>query len=130
MATTDLQTRSRMLSVRLSAEEYDELKQLCFLFGARNLSELARKALHALLGKEDGPSPDRFGMHLSDLSKKVQFLNRKVERLSQILGESSPEEHARTADSPGTAGAGVPSFPNGLRALEENMIGAAVGAPE
>jgi hypothetical protein len=78
-----------MLSVRLSCEEYEELKQLCFLFGARNLSELARKALQTMLGKSQESPAEHLSVHLSDLGRKVHSLDLKVERLSQILGEES-----------------------------------------
>lgn len=90
MSIPTLQIRSRMLSVRLSLEEYEQLKQLSSLFGARTLSDLARKALQSLLGNPCNLPPENIGTNLSDLGKRLTFLDRKVERLSQLLGEKTP----------------------------------------
>lgn len=40
-----------MISLRISEEEYDSLKHFSEQFGARNLSEFARIALHRLIGQ-------------------------------------------------------------------------------
>ncbi len=44
-----LQRRTRMISVRLSEEEYSALRRLCFMTGARSVSDLARDAMRKLL---------------------------------------------------------------------------------
>ena len=46
--------RSKMLSVRLSDDEYRELKTLCAIRDVRSVSEVARRAMQALLS--DGAS--------------------------------------------------------------------------
>src|SRR5579884_3922433 len=45
--------RSRMISIRLSDEEYIGLKRLCVVRGARSVSDLARLAMSSMLVNED-----------------------------------------------------------------------------
>jgi hypothetical protein len=45
----DLRPRSRMISVRLSDEEYTALRRLCLVTGARSVSDMTRDAMRVLL---------------------------------------------------------------------------------
>ena len=80
-----MEKRCRMLSIRLSYPEYEALQSLCQVHGARSLSDLARRAIAEMLGRDGAPSSDRLNTHVSELSRKVHFLDREVERLSRIL---------------------------------------------
>jgi hypothetical protein len=81
--------RSRMISVRLSQEEYDEICHLSALTGARSLSDLTRDAMRLLLNYS---LRDR---SLTDSSVLVQSqmedLNRQIDELRKQL--LSPEQH-------------------------------------
>ena len=44
-----LESRNRMISFRLSAEEYEKFRELCFSSGIRSVSEMARVAINTLL---------------------------------------------------------------------------------
>jgi hypothetical protein len=81
--------RSRMISVRLSQEEYDEICHLSALTGARSLSDLARDAMRLFLNYS---LRDR---SLADSSMLVQSqmedLNRQIDELRKQL--LSPEQH-------------------------------------
>src|SRR5579862_5176161 len=48
-AMPEMKRRSRMISVRLSEEEYSALRHLCSLMGARSVSDLTRDAMRAVL---------------------------------------------------------------------------------
>ena len=80
-----MEKRSRMLSIRLSHPEYEELKDLCLVHNARSISELARRAITELLSRDGELLDDRLNSHVSELSKKVYSLDREVERLGRIL---------------------------------------------
>ena len=78
-----------MLSVRLSDDEYRELKTLCAIRDVRSVSEVARKAMQALLS--DGASvhlaPHLQELHTRDgaLDGRGARLDREVSRIVQIL---------------------------------------------
>ena|SRR5712692_6736986 len=83
---TVLKRRSRMVSFRLSEEEYEGLKHICIAAGARSLSDVARDAVQHLL--ETGSSPRRdldaeFGL----LSERMEALDREVKRLAHLLDQ-------------------------------------------
>jgi hypothetical protein len=84
-----MEKRCRMLSIRLSYPEYEELKNLCSVHGARSISDLARRAIAEMLGKNGNPGDDKLNTHVSELSRKVYYLDREVERLSRIVEPAS-----------------------------------------
>ncbi|HEX8926905.1 MAG TPA: hypothetical protein VF786_13990 [Terriglobales bacterium] len=81
---TVLKPRSRMISVRLSEEEYCALRSLCMVTGARSVSDLTRDAMHALIHacRQQDPS----GGQADDLRAQVKSLDRKVEQLVAQFG--------------------------------------------
>jgi Arc/MetJ-type ribon-helix-helix transcriptional regulator len=83
-----------MLSVRLSEDEYDQLKTLCAVRDARSVSEVARKAMQALL--QDGTAMP-LDPYLRELHSRVGALDGHVARLDsevahiiQILSSVKP----------------------------------------
>ena len=75
--------RSRMISVRLSEEEYTALRQLCLLTGARSVSDLTRDAVHSVLKgvkREDSlvTNLEEFRDGMRNLEKKVKQLEAKI----------------------------------------------------
>ena len=44
-----IKVRSKMISFRLSTEEYEQFRELCYAQGIRSVSELARAAIHKLV---------------------------------------------------------------------------------
>jgi hypothetical protein len=82
-----LNTRSRMISVRLSEGEYSALVNLCVTSGARSVSDLARSALQMLVsGGDNGSVPQ---LHADDLLTQIQALNRKIEELNQRVTKTT-----------------------------------------
>jgi hypothetical protein len=78
-----LSARSRMISVRLSEDEYSALLSLCATSGARSVSDLARNALRMLAtGAENGYKAEP---HADDLLAQIQSLNRKIEELNDRI---------------------------------------------
>lgn len=80
---TVMKPRSRMISVRLSEEEYSALRHLCSLTGARSVSDLTRDAMRAVLkgvNREDpiGSNLDEFRVGMRNLEKKVEQLEARI----------------------------------------------------
>lgn len=77
---TVLNPRSRMISVRLSEEEYSALRRLCSLTGARSVSDLTRDAMRMLLsgaGREESPA-----IRVDEFRAQMRSLDRKIEQLA------------------------------------------------
>ena len=81
---TVFRPRSRMISIRLSEDEYTGLKRLCSVTGARSVSDLAREAMRVLL--TNGTSrEDTLGPRIDEFRTQMRSLDRKIEELSARL---------------------------------------------
>jgi len=81
-----LKTRTRLVSFRLSEEEYQRLKYVCSQKGARSISDGARALLCQIRGLSDDLSPDgsptiKSG-HLID---SLERLNSGINRLTDLV---------------------------------------------
>lgn len=78
-------SRSKMVSFRLSPEEYAYCRRACTSVGVRSLSELARVAIHQFVGmRQDNAPLDNQVTYLRD---RVRFLSREVEGLAERIGK-------------------------------------------
>ena len=70
-----------MISFRLTADEYDRCRELCFTQGLRSVSEVARAALSLLL-QQPGQAP-RQGLEsrVSELEGRLHVLALELKRL-------------------------------------------------
>lgn len=84
---TVLRPRSRMISIRLSEEEYLALKRLSKAAGARSVSDLARDSMRVVLDGVD--ESDVLGLRLEEFRKLLKRLDRKIDRLAS--GGDKPE---------------------------------------
>jgi len=80
---TVMKPRSRMISVRLSEEEYSALRHLCSLTGARSVSDLTRDAMRTVLRGVNREVPlesnlEEFRAGMRNLEKKVEQLEAKI----------------------------------------------------
>jgi hypothetical protein len=80
-----LKRRSRMISFRLSEEEYAGLRTLCEIEGARSVSDLARDAVSRLMRKESGTQIE---IVLRTLEGRMDNLDLQVQRLSAAVGQA------------------------------------------
>jgi len=72
-----------MISFRLTAEEYDRFRELCFACGTRSVSELARTAIHALLNQPAQAPREKLEYQISVLEGRVNMLLLEFEKLRQ-----------------------------------------------
>lgn len=72
--------RSRIISIRLSDEEYNDLRRLCMASGARSVSDLARYAMRKIL--RGNPKNDGITQHFAELRDQMSTMSSKIEQLS------------------------------------------------
>lgn len=77
---TVLNPRSRMISVRLSEEEYSALRRLCSASGARSVSDFTRDAMRVFLN--NASREDVLGIHVDEFRTHMRNLDRKIEQLA------------------------------------------------
>ena len=75
--------KNKIISLRLSEEEYESLKLVYSSRGVRSLSEFARDAMHRVVG-EPTNSPN-LQDHVQLLAGKVALLEGEVSRLSHAV---------------------------------------------
>jgi phage shock protein A len=83
--------RSKMVSFRLSGEEFQAYRDACASVGVRSLSELARAAMqHMITARPNGTSLDEqvreLRRQVSQLSREVEQISRRVEQQEQYSG--------------------------------------------
>jgi hypothetical protein len=76
----DPDRRKKMISLRLSEEEFELLKARYHSYGARNVSELARLALQHIMTESPGPKHN-FATQLAELDERVHALEASVSLL-------------------------------------------------
>lgn len=84
-----------MISFRLTAEEYDTFRELCFTQGIRSVSEMARAAMHLLVQQPARVPKEALESRVAELEGRVHALALEIKKLTQ-LGVSKA---ARVPDS-------------------------------
>ena len=79
---SDSDCKNKMISLRLSEAEYKALKSKYRVYGARNVSDLARLALQYIMRQ----SPDGHGNLLDKLAAHDERLNRVESELMLLQG--------------------------------------------
>lgn len=78
-----LRPRSRIVSIRMSEEEFTTLRRICVATGARSLSDLAREAMRGLMSgaKQESTgeaSRIEYSAQMRDLEQKVEKLSAEI----------------------------------------------------
>ena len=79
--------KSKIISIRISPEEYESLKNMYAASGRRSVSALAREAMQRIIydaNNGDAGSAD-VDKRLRDLDARLNLLQRDVSRLSHIV---------------------------------------------
>jgi hypothetical protein len=84
-----LKRRSRMISFRVSEDEYAGLKSLCVNEGARSVSDMARDAVHRLMTKHSWPD-NQLETVVQVLQGRIEALDLEVKRLGKALNGQPP----------------------------------------
>jgi Arc/MetJ-type ribon-helix-helix transcriptional regulator len=88
-----LKRRSRMISFRLSEDEYASLRSLCENGSARSVSDLARDAVHRLIGKDSQADVESA---MRTLEGRMDTLDLQVQRLNVAVGHLPAESMRQT----------------------------------
>jgi len=81
---SDVNKKSKMISFRLSSEEFRLLQGACSKTGARSVSELARAAMQRII-VDDSFSPGSTDTEMRELKLKFSALAAEVQRLSRLV---------------------------------------------
>lgn len=87
---TLMRRRDKMISIRLSDDEFVRVREACRVTGARSVSDLARDAMRRLVA--GAPVPHEAGgdglcARVEDLDQKVNHLQEQVSRLALLVGK-------------------------------------------
>jgi len=82
--------RSRIISFRLSPEEYESLKNHSRSNGSRSISEFTRSVACQSAGGNNSLDAEKLDNALSNLNSAIDILGRHVHHLSSIL--EAPEK--------------------------------------
>ncbi len=83
--------RTKVVSVRLSNEEYNQFLNLCSARGTDSISELVRAALKMLAKIEDRSSKTNIENFVEIMDTRMTQLDREVARLSGLIGVGRSE---------------------------------------
>ncbi len=88
-----LESRSHMVSFRLTREEHDRFRSLCLSHGLPSISEMARVAVNLMFGEPAAPR-ESFASRLADLENRVAFLAIELQKLThEPVAQSTPTRH-------------------------------------
>ena len=82
--------RSKVVSVRMSDDEFRQLKELCAATGARCVSDLARDTIFKLInggGTAQGALVSELQTRVQELDEKLNTLQGRVSRLAMLVLE-------------------------------------------
>ncbi len=78
-----------MISFRLSAEEYDRFRELCFTHGIRSVSEMARAAIKLMLEQPARAPQEVLESRVSELEGRLHILSLELKMLHQNTSQGS-----------------------------------------
>ncbi len=79
-----LTSRKRMVSLRLSDEEYQKLVSLCAAYEAHSTSDMARTAIRKFLSQH-GAWPAARKVNEAELYEKISQLEDEIRRLDRAI---------------------------------------------
>lgn len=75
--------RSRMISFRLTSEEFDRCRQLCFSRGLRSVSEMARTAINLLLQEPEKMPQETLEGRVAEIEARLQIVALELKQLNR-----------------------------------------------
>jgi hypothetical protein len=78
-----------MISFRLTAEEYEKFRELCFTQGIGSISEMARAAINMLLQQPARAPQEALESRVAELEGRLHMLALELKKLNQN-GQGAP----------------------------------------
>jgi hypothetical protein len=82
-----MRSRTRMVTFRLTEDEYERFRELCFTSGISSVSEMARSAINLFLKRPDSAPQQGLEMRIAELEGRIHALAMEMR---QMNGASSP----------------------------------------
>ena len=79
-----LETRTHMVSFRLTETEYSRLREISFSYGMRSVSEMARCALNMMLQQPQHSPEQLTEFRISEIENRVEMINGELKRISSL----------------------------------------------
>lgn len=89
--------KSRLVSFRLSEDEYDGLKNTCIILGVRSISDFARVAVSSAIGERLKTPPNSLETKVMKLDESVGQLNGEVQQLRGLVESMIGRAEAKAA---------------------------------
>jgi hypothetical protein len=70
-----------MISFRLTSDEYDKCRELCFDRGVRSVSEMARAGINLLLQQPDRMPEEALEARVAELEGRLRMLALELKKL-------------------------------------------------
>lgn len=80
-----LQSKSKIVTFRLTDEEFQRFKTVCAANGTRSVSEVARFAIESVIHGDIALPEAQFRAQIRQLEDKVAVLDRKIEDISRLV---------------------------------------------
>jgi hypothetical protein len=81
-----IKRRSKMMTIRMSEKEYQDIQNLCMREGARSVSDLARAALQSRVNSlADGRTDVQVEDMFRAIRSSIQEIDKEVKRLVEGL---------------------------------------------
>lgn len=82
-----------MISFRLTPEEYDRCRELCFSQGLRSVSDMARAGINLLLQRPDKVPQEALETRVTELEGRMHMLALEIKKLNQNGNRPSSDGH-------------------------------------
>jgi Arc/MetJ-type ribon-helix-helix transcriptional regulator len=86
-----MKRRAKMVSIRLSDDEYRRLKEMTEAQGARSVSDVARSAMQLMLSAHQAGLDGTIESRVRELDGRVAVLDREVQRLSALAARDGKD---------------------------------------
>lgn len=83
LRTMSAESRSRMVSFRVTSEEYERFRQLCYVNGIASVSEMARAAINLMFSNPERKPGNGLEVRLAELEGRLNVLALEFEKLMQ-----------------------------------------------
>ena len=91
----NLMRKSKMISFRLSPEEYVSLQTACALKGVRSVSDLARTAVQRMIASSEGVDP--VIDEVRSLQHRIRLISAELERLATTVNSRDTANGVETS---------------------------------
>jgi Arc/MetJ-type ribon-helix-helix transcriptional regulator len=80
-----LDYKSKMVSFRLSEEQYEEFLRLCAAHGSASVSDMARTAITLMLDRPQPPNLQTIEARLAEVEERTRSIAADVDHLKSAL---------------------------------------------